>query len=60
MRYFGSDKLEVIKLVEGSHLPAKQTLDRLGIVRRTFFRCYDRYIEGGPEAWKISRLGPIG
>ena len=38
MRYPGSEKLEIIKLVEGSHLPAKQTLDRLGVPRRTFYR----------------------
>ena len=50
MRYPATEKLEIIKLVEGSHLPAKQTLDRLGIPRRTFYRWYDRYIEGGPEA----------
>lgn len=50
MRYPASEKLEIIKLVEGSHLSAKQTLDRLGIPRRTFYRWYDRYLEGGPEA----------
>ena len=37
-------------IVEQSHLPAKRTLDQLGIARRTFYRWYDRYIEGGPEA----------
>ena len=36
MRYPASEKLEVIRIVEQSHLPAKQTLDRLGIARRTF------------------------
>ena len=50
MRYSASEKLEIIKLVEQSHLPAKQTLDRLGIARRTFYRWYDRYLEDGPEA----------
>ena len=33
-----------------SHLPAKRTLDKLGIPRATFYRWYDRYREGGPEA----------
>ena len=50
MRYPASEKLEIIRLVEQAHLPAKQTLDRLGIARRTFYRWYDRYLEGGPEA----------
>ena len=50
MRYPASEKLEVIRIVEQSHLPAKRTLDQLGIARRTFYRWYDRYLEGGPEA----------
>jgi transposase InsO family protein len=50
MRYPAEEKLEIIRLVEQSHLPAKRTLDQLGIARRTFYRWYDRYLEGGPEA----------
>ena len=50
MRYPASEKLEIINLVEQSHLPAKRTLDRLGIPRRTFYRWYDRYLGGGPDA----------
>ena len=50
MRYPASEKLEIIRIVEQSHLPAKQTLDQLGVARRTFYRWYDRYLEGGPEA----------
>ncbi len=47
MRYPASEKLEIIRLVEQAHLPAKRTLDRLGIARTTFYRWYDRYLEGG-------------
>jgi len=50
MRYPASEKLEIIRLVERSHLPAKRTLDKLGIPRTTFYRWYDRYLSGGPEA----------
>jgi len=50
MRYPASEKLEIIRIVEQLHLPAKKTLDQLGIARRTFYRWYDRYVEGGPEA----------
>jgi len=50
MRYPASEKLEIIKLVEQSHLPANQTLDKLGISRTTFYRWYDRYLTGGPAA----------
>lgn len=50
MRYPASEKLEIIRLVEQSHLPTKRTLDKLGIPRTTFYRWYDRYLAGGPEA----------
>ncbi len=50
MRYPASEKLEIIKLVEQSYLPAKLTLDKLGIPRTTFYRWYNRYRSGGPEA----------
>ena len=33
MRYPASEKAEIIQLVEQSHLPAKRTLDKLGIPR---------------------------
>ena len=36
MRYPASEKPEIIRLVEGSHLPMKRTLDKLGIPRSTF------------------------
>ena len=49
MRYPASEKLEIIRLVERSHLPAKRTLDKLGIPRRTFYRWYDRYQTDGPD-----------
>ncbi len=50
MRYPASEKLEIIKIVEQSHLPVKRTLDKLGIPRTTFYGWYDRYQTGGPEA----------
>ncbi len=50
MRYPASEKLEIIKIVEQSHLPAKRTLDKLGIARTTFYGWYERYQTGGPEA----------
>jgi len=50
MRYPPHEKLEIIRLVEQSHLPAKQTLDRLGIPRSTFYLWYDKYQLGGVDA----------
>jgi len=49
MRYPSSEKLEIIRLVEQSHLPAKRTLDMLGVPRTTFYRWYDRYLSSGVE-----------
>src|SRR3954471_21293279 len=50
MRYPASEKLEIIRLVEQSHLPARRTLRQLGVSPATFYRWYDRYQRGGPEA----------
>ena len=50
MRYPASEKLEIIRLVEQSHLPVKRTLEKLGIPRATFYRWCDLYQAGGPEA----------
>ena len=47
MRYPASEKLEIIRLVDGSHLPIKRTLEKLGIPRTTFYRWYDRYLSLG-------------
>lgn len=50
MRYPAAEKLEIIRLVEQSHLPARRTLRQLGIPPATFYRWYDRHQRGGPEA----------
>ena len=50
MRYPASEKLEIITLVERSHLPARRTLKMLEIPSTTFYRWYDRLQSVGPEA----------
>ena len=52
MRYPASEKLEIIRLVEGSHLSALLTLAKLGIPRTTFYRWYDRYLQRGEAGLK--------
>ena len=47
MRYAASVKLGIIRLVEESHLSARQALAKLGIPRTTFYRWYDRYLQRG-------------
>ncbi|WP_274961397.1 IS3 family transposase, partial [Lentibacter algarum] len=49
MRYPASEKLEIIRIVEQSHLPVRRTLAQIGIPPTTFYRWYDRYVEHGPE-----------
>src|SRR5919206_5086351 len=49
MRYPTSEKAEIIRLVEQSHLPVRRTLEKLGIPSATFYRWYDLYQTGGPE-----------
>jgi hypothetical protein len=50
MRYPASEKLEIIRIVEQSHLPVRRTLEKLGILPGSFYRWYDRYQSGGVEA----------
>ena len=49
MRYPAAEKLEIIRLVEGSPLPVRDTLAKLGIPRATFYRWYDRHRQGGAD-----------
>ena len=58
MRYPASEKLEIIGLVERSHLPARRTLEKLSIPRATFNRWYDRLLTGGVEALEDRRPRP--
>ena len=50
MRHPACEKLEIIRLVEQSHLAVRPTLAKRGIPRATFYRWYDRYLSDGPEA----------
>jgi putative transposase len=50
MRYPASEKIEIIRIVEQSHLPARKTLEQIGVPRATFYRWYEQYQTGGPGA----------
>ncbi len=69
MRYPAGEKLEIIRLVEQSHLPVRRTLETLGIPRATFYRWHDLYQTGstagtistrpaGPRRSATAPLGP--
>src|SRR5271166_6184459 len=58
MRYSGSEKLEIIKLVEQSTLSVCRTLASIGIPRSTFYDWYSRYQDGGTEGLEDGRPRP--
>ncbi|NKB28251.1 MAG: helix-turn-helix domain-containing protein [Rhodobacteraceae bacterium] len=47
MRYPASEKFEIIRTVEASHLPTRQTLKMLGIPSSTYYDWYARWSDGG-------------
>ncbi len=47
MRYTQAEKLEIIRLVEGSDLSVKRTLAQLGVCKSTFYQWYRRYRDEG-------------
>ena len=58
MRYPTSEKLEIIRLVERSHLSVRRTLGKLGIPATTFYRWYDRYQAFGDAGLEDRASGP--
>ena len=55
MRYPASEKLEIIRLVEQSHLPVRRTLEKLGIPRGDLLSLVRSL--SGPAAPEASRIG---
>jgi putative transposase len=51
MRYPASEKLEIIRTVEASHLPTKQTLKMLGIPSSTYYDWYARWSKAASMHW---------
>jgi len=52
MRRSASEKMEIIRIVEGSELGVKRTLKEFGISRSTFYQWYSRYFDEGFEGLK--------
>ena len=61
MRHSQSEKMEIIRIVEQSHLPIKHTLKELDIASSTFYDWYHRFQFDGYEglADRSSRPGKI-
>ncbi len=58
MRHPAAEKLEIIRLVEQSHLPVRRTLAKIGIPPTTFYRWCDRIVEHGPEGLEDRSSAP--
>ena len=58
MRYAASQKLEIIRTVETSHLPVRRTLDKISIPKSTFYAWLDRYADGGFDALEDRKSRP--
>ena len=58
MRYSSSEKLEIIRLVEGSSLSVRQTLRRLDIHKSTFYNWLKRFQDGGADGLEDKKSVP--
>lgn len=55
MRRTASERLEIIRMVEGSDLPVRSTLRHLGVARSTFYDWYQRFLDSGPDGLEDRR-----
>ena len=58
MRYSQAEKMETIRIVEGSALSVNRTLKELDINRSTFYNWYHKYHEYGYEGLADKRPNP--
>jgi putative transposase len=58
MSLSASEKIEVIRIVEESELSIRRTLLELGISRSSFYRWYQQYQSGGPDALENCSRSP--
>ena len=58
MRYSPSEKQEIIRLVDGSALSVKRTLEELDVPRSSYYRWYRAYAEDGVEGLTNEKPSP--
>ena len=58
MRYPAAEKLEIIRTVETSPLPARRTLAQTGIPKSTFYSWLDRHAADGPDGLEDRKPRP--
>ena len=47
MKYNHAEKYEIIRMVEGSNLSIRKTLEQISVSRSTFYEWYRQYLEDG-------------
>lgn len=55
MRFTKSEKMEIIKLIDGSNISANRTLKELGIPSSTFYKWYNKYLQKGMDGLSTSK-----
>ena len=60
MRHSQTEKMEIIRIVEQSHLPIKHTLKELAIASSTFYNWYQRFQIYGYVVWLINPADLVG
>ncbi len=58
MRYSAAEKMEIIRLVNGSDIGVTRTLKELGIHKSTFYKWYEKYQSKGFEGLKNVKSSP--
>ena len=58
MRYSQAEKMEIIRMVEGSDLSVRATLKELDVCRSSFYSWYKRYREEGYDGLKNKKSSP--
>ena len=58
MRHTPAEKLEIIRLVDGSDIGVTATLQKLGIHKATFYKWYERYLQQGPDGLQPRSSSP--
>ena len=58
MRYSQAEKMEIIKLVEGSDIGVRRTLEELSVCRSSYYRWYRKYSEEGFEGLSNKKSNP--
>lgn len=53
MKYNHAEKYEIIRMVEGSNLSIRKTLEQIGVSRSTFYEWYRQYLEEGYDGLRI-------